>query len=373
MADIQAGLIYLFGVRIPYSLILFVAACLLTLLLTPIVRALAVSSGALDQPGPRRIHREPVPTLGGLAMAAAVLGVAWAACLLPGPVASLGLRPLLGLTLASLPVLALGMIDDLRHLAPPVKLAAQAAAALILVLFGYGIPVLSNPFGGPIHSGPLNAPLTVAWVLLVANAINLIDGLDGLAAGTVFIASMTLWWVGRSHGDLYVMFLAAVLAGSTLGFLRHNFPPARIFMGDTGSQFLGLVLAAASLIENRKGTVTITLLFPLVAMGVPILDSALAFARRLVNRQPVFRGDAEHIHHRLLRIGLSPRRALLVLWYLCAYLGVMAVVVEALPHNRTWLVLALLAMGLYLAFQVLEFVDRRLSERGGPGATGPHE
>src|SRR5206468_2735033 len=150
--------------------------------------------------------------------------------------------------------------------------------------------------------------------LLVINAINLIDGLDGLAAGAVFIASISLWWVGRSHLDLYVMFFAAVMAGSTLGFLRYNFPPARIFMGDTGSQFLGLALAAISLIENRKGTVSITLLFPLVAMGVPILDSALAFARRLANRQPVFRADSEHIHHRLLRLGLSPRRALFALW-----------------------------------------------------------
>jgi len=367
-APIDLGLIHVFGVRIPYSLILFVSACVLTLVVTPVVRALAVRLGALDHPGGRRIHAQPVPRLGGLAMAAAVLGTAWLAYALPGPLVRLDVWPLLGLTLASIPILALGVIDDLRGVSAPIKLAVQAVAGVALVSFGFGIPALTNPFGGQIASGPLNVPLTIVWVVLVTNAINLIDGLDGLATGAVLIASMALWWVGRSHADLYVMFLTAVLAGSTLGFLRWNFPPARIFMGDTGSQFLGLVLAATSLIENRKGTVTITLLFPLVAMGVPILDSAITFVRRLKNRQPVFRGDAEHIHHRLLRAGLSPRRALFVLWYLCAFLGIMAVVVEALPRNYGWFVLLLLAMGLYLAFGVLEFVDRRASPRDGNGA-----
>jgi UDP-GlcNAc:undecaprenyl-phosphate GlcNAc-1-phosphate transferase len=346
--------------RVPYSLLLFLAALAVTLVLTPAVRALALRLGALDQPGPRRVHQQPVPTLGGLAMGAAVLGVAWAAHFTHEPVRALGAQPLAGLTLASLLVMALGVADDLRGLAPLLKLGVQGLAAGILVGFGFGIPSLTNPLGGgQIATGPYDAALTVGWVLLVTNAINLIDGLDGLAAGAVFIAAMTLWWVGRSHADLYVMFLTACLAGSTLGFLRSNFPPARIFMGNTGSHFLGMMLAGLSLIENRKGTTTLTLLFPLVAMGVPIVDSILAFGRRVVNRRPPFRGDSEHIHHRLLRIGLSPRSAVIVLWYLCAYLGVMAVVVEALPRHYSWLVLLLLAMGLYLAFEVLEFVDRK--------------
>jgi UDP-GlcNAc:undecaprenyl-phosphate GlcNAc-1-phosphate transferase len=365
VTDFEAGEIYLGSIRVPYSFLLFAAAFLLSLLLTPLVRALAMRLGALDQPGPRRIHERPTPTMGGLAIAGATLAAAWAAYLLPGPVARLGERPLVGLTLASLVIVVLGMVDDLRRLRPLVKLAAQIAAALVLVSFGYGVPELSTPFGGALRLGVLNVPLTVAWVVLVTNAINLIDGLDGLAAGAVCIASLSLWWVGRSHLDLYVMFLAALLAGSTLGFLRYNFPPARIFMGDTGSQFLGLSLAALSLIENRKGTVSITLLFPLVAMGVPIFDSALAFTRRLVSRQPVFRADSEHIHHRMLRLGLSPRSAVLVLWYLCIFLGVMAIVVEALPRGYTWFVLVLLGMGILMAFEVLEFVDRRTRRDSG--------
>ncbi len=349
----------------PYSLSLALAALAVTLLATPAVMALARRAGAFDHPGPRRIHAEPVPTLGGLALAIAVLGVAWAARLLPGPARALELRPLLGLTLASIPILALGAVDDIRGTSPWVKLIIQACAALVLVLFGYGVPMLTNPFGGSFPSGILDIPLTVGWVLIVINAINLIDGLDGLAAGAVLIASMSLWWVARMHGDSYVMFMGSLMAGATLGFLRFNFPPARIFMGDTGSHFLGLVLAATSLLENRKGTAAVTLLFPLVAMGLPIADSVLAFVRRAARGTHVFRADSEHIHHRLLRLGLSPRNALFTLWYLCAYLGVTAVVIAALPHQYAWLMLGLLAVGLLFAFLVLEFIDRKLAERGG--------
>ncbi|MEK7331274.1 MAG: MraY family glycosyltransferase, partial [Candidatus Eisenbacteria bacterium] len=263
----------------PYSLSLTLAALVVTLLATPVVMACARRMGALDHPGPRRIHAEPVPTLGGIALAVAVLGVAWAARVLPGPARELELRPLLGLSLAAIPILALGAVDDLRGTPPWVKLVIQACAALVLVLFGYGVPLLTNPFGGSFSSGILNIPHTVAWVLIVINAINLIDGLDGLASGAVLIASLALWWVARTHGDFYVMFVCSLMAGATLGFLRFNFPPARIFMGDTGSHFLGLVLAATSLLENRKGTAAVTLLFPLVAMGLPIADSLLAFVR----------------------------------------------------------------------------------------------
>jgi UDP-GlcNAc:undecaprenyl-phosphate GlcNAc-1-phosphate transferase len=355
---------FLFGVRIPYSLILFSAAGAVVLVLTPLVIAAAHRFGAVDQPGPRRIHDRPTPRLGGLAIAIAVLATVVAAYNLPGPASILERRPLLGLALASLPILIMGMIDDARGLAPPFKLAAQVIAGLVLVAFGYGVPMLTNPFSGSVPSGILNIPLTVLWVVAVTNAINLIDGLDGLAPGAVGIAAMTLWWVGRTHGDGWVMFISAPVAGASLAFLRYNFPPAKVFMGDTGSQFLGLMLAAASLLENRKGTAAITLLFPLVTLGIPLLDSVSAFVRRLAQGRPVFHGDTEHLHHRLLRIGLSPRSALLVLWYLCFYLGVMAVLLAALPHNYSWFVLALLAMGLYLGLRVLEFVDKRRSDGG---------
>jgi UDP-GlcNAc:undecaprenyl-phosphate GlcNAc-1-phosphate transferase len=350
---------------VPYSLGLALASMVLTLLATPLVMVLARRIGALDQPGPRRVHRDPVPTLGGLAIAAAVLGVAWAARLLPGPARALDSRPLLGLTLASIPILALGIRDDLAGVTPWVKLAVQACAASVLVLFGYGVPLVTNPFGAAIPLGWLGVPVTIAWVLVIVNAINLIDGLDGLASGVVLFASVALWWVARTHADFYVMFFASLLIGATFGFLRYNFPPARVFMGDTGSQFLGLTLAAVSLLENRKATAALTLLLPLVAMGVPIADSILAFARRLLGGRPVFHADTGHIHHRLLRLGLSPRGAVFTLWYLCAYLGAMAIVLEHLPRGYALLLVGVQGAGLLVAFELLERIDRKL---GGSGA-----
>ncbi len=328
----------------PYSLTLALMSGAIALLLTPLARAFAIRAGALDQPGHRRIHATPTPRFGGLAIAAAVLTVAWAARILPGPARELDPLPLLGLTCAAVPILALGLYDDRWGAGPWVKLAIQACAALTLTLFGYGVPLLTNPFGPAIITGAWSVPLTVLWVVVLTNAINLIDGLDGLAAGIVAIACGALWMTARGHGDFYVMFIAALLLGACAGFLWWNRPPARVFMGDTGSQFLGLTLSALSLLENRKGTAALTLLLPLVALGVPLADSTLAFARRLLRGQPVFRGDAGHIHHRLLDAGLSPRAALLVLWTLSALFGGAAILLERAPHTWTPAVVGALAL-----------------------------
>jgi UDP-GlcNAc:undecaprenyl-phosphate GlcNAc-1-phosphate transferase len=346
----------------PYSLDIAVASGVLTLALTPAARALAVRVGALDHPGPRRVHAVATPRFGGLSMAVAVLAVAWLARVLPGPARILDMRPLLGLTCASLPMLALGVLDDLGSVGPWVKLLVQACAALTLTVFGYGVPLLTNPFGEHIVTGIWSVPLTVLWVVALTNAINLIDGLDGLATGVVAIACGALWMTGRGHGDFYVMFLSSILLGACAGFFVWNRPPARIFMGDTGSQFLGLTLSAISLLENRKGTAALTLLLPLVALGVPIADGALAFVRRFVRGRPVFGGDAGHIHHRLLDAGLSPQATLGVLWTLSALFGGAAVLLDRAPHAWTPLVIALLGAVL---FAVLLTARHRARNRRG--------
>ena len=351
----------------PYSLSIALAALAVAWLATPAVVRLAHRIGALDHPGPRRVHREPVPTLGGLAIMIAVMSVAWLARVLPGPARELDPHPLIGFTLAALPIVALGIVDDLRGASPLAKLGVQACSALVLSLFGYQVAEITNPLGGTLAAHALSAPLTIAWVLVVTNAINLIDGLDGLAAGVVAIAAATLWWVGHAHGDLYVMFFSAILIGATLGFLRFNFPPARVFMGDTGSQFLGLTLAAVSLLENRKGTTALALLLPIVALGLPILDSITAFGRRMIAGRPVFHGDTEHIHHRLLRLGLSPRAAVVLLWALCAGLGLAAVLLEPLPRRTAGWLAMLIALGVLVAFEVVKYqVAKRAHAAGAP-------
>jgi UDP-GlcNAc:undecaprenyl-phosphate GlcNAc-1-phosphate transferase len=255
------------------------------------------------------------------------------------------------------------MADDRWSVSPWTKLVVQACAAMALVVFGYGIPLLTNPFGPPVILGPFNAPLTVLWVIVVTNAINLIDGLDGLASGVVAIACAALWLVARMHADFYVMFFASLLIGACAGFLRWNFPPAKVFMGDTGSQFLGLTLAALSLLENRKGTAAVTLLLPLVALALPLADSAGAFLRRLANHQHVFRGDTQHLHHQLLEIGLSRRGALFAMWGLSATFALVAVLIESL--SRAWIPLLVTVLGavLFVTFELLRAL--RPSGRGG--------
>ncbi|MEY4375396.1 MAG: hypothetical protein RL760_1563 [Candidatus Eisenbacteria bacterium] len=344
----------------PYSLALALTAAAVTLALTPLARTLALRIGAVDHPGGRRIHAAPTPRLGGLAIAVAVLGVAWLARVLPGPARELDVHPLLGLTCAALPILALGVHDDRRGVSPWAKLVVQACAALTLTVFGYGVPLLTNPFGPAVVTGAWSVPLTVLWVIALTNAINLIDGLDGLAAGIVAIACGALWLTARFHGDFYVMFVAALLLGACVGFLGWNRPPAKVFMGDTGSQFLGLTLSALSLLENRKGTAALTLLLPLVALGVPLADSVLAFVRRLWRGQHVFGGDARHIHHRLLESGLSVRGTVLVLWALSALFGAVALLLERLPHAWTPALVGSLALVL---FAVLFVADRRARRR----------
>ncbi len=337
----------------PYSLVIALGAACVAFALTPAARALAVKLGAIDHPDARRIHATPTPRFGGLAIAAAVLGVAWLARALPGPASQLDPRPLLGLTCASVPIIALGMADDRWNVSPWVKLSVQTCAGLVLAAFGYGVPVLTNPFGPAVELGVFNVVFTVVWVLVVTNAINLIDGLDGLASGVVAIAGASLWIAARLHADFYVMFVASLLIGSCLGFLGWNFPPAKVFMGDTGSQFLGLTLAAVSLLENRKGTAAATLLLPLVALALPLADSVVAFLRRLRRGQHVFRGDTQHLHHQLLHAGLGSRGALFAMWGLSAFFGVVAVLLGWLPRVWSALLLTVLGAVLFVTFELL--------------------
>ena len=338
------------------------AALAVTLALTPAWIRIARRVGFVDHPGERKVHAAAMPTGGGFVVAAAFLAVLWASLLLPGAPT---VREVGGLTVVGLLALGLGWADDRWRLPAWVKLIVQALCGFLFNACGFGVDRLSNPItGGALELHGWGLALDIVWTVAIANAINLIDGLDGLATGVVAISAATLVAVAMGHADSSVLWVGAILVGASLGFLHYNFPPARVFLGDTGSQFLGVTMAGLALLENDKGTAAITLLLPIVAMGVPLLDSVMAFLRRLASGGRIFRADQEHLHHRLLRLGLTQKQAVVLLYYVCAYLGIAAYVISLLPRQAVLLVLILLAMGLVLALETLEFIDRRI--RSGP-------
>jgi UDP-GlcNAc:undecaprenyl-phosphate GlcNAc-1-phosphate transferase len=197
------------------------------------------------------------------------------------------------------------------------------------------------------------------WIIGIMNAINFIDGLDGLAAGVVIISSLSLLAVSYGHHEFVTILVTIILLGATIGFLKYNLPPAKTFLGDTGSMFLGLIMASVSLLENRKGTVTITLLLPIVIMGVPIIDTFVAIIRRIINKKSPFERDKEHIHHRLLKLGLSPKQVLLLIYSIGIYLGFTAYILSVTPRQYHLVTIIVLGTGLFIGVETLKFIERR--------------
>ena len=320
-------------------------AALVTAVTTPLVVRLARRTGALDQPGsgPRKVHSVPVPTLGGLAILVgflAALGLAWT---LPAfdPLFTSTSEPL-ALALGAVVIALVGVADDLWNLPPTVKLAGQIVAATAVVVFGVQLVHFWVPGIDVIALSPdLGMPLTILALVAMINAVNLIDGLDGLAAGVVAIAGLAffVFAFGSQPSGLVesiptsAPLVAAALAGVCLGFLVHNFHPAKIFMGDTGSMLLGLLLGGAGVAYVGRTTApsnadfygSIPLLIPALVLAIPFLDTAFAVGRRMLRRRPITAADRGHLHHLLLAFGHSHRRAVLVLYYWSALLAVASV------------------------------------------------
>lgn len=272
-------------------------------------------------------------------------------------VAGLTLPQMVGLTAALLVVTALGVYDDLRGCGAWTKLCFQAGAGLVLYAHGYRIEQLTNPFDYAVTLDAFAVPLTLLWIIVITNAINVIDGLDGLAAGVVLIGVSTLFLISLRFGEAAVFVPCLLLAATTAGFLPLNWPPARIFLGDTGSLSLGLLIGAISLLENRKGTVAVTLLLPIVLMGIPLLDATLAFFRRVRRRQHPFRRDTRHLHHRLLQLGLSPRQVLKLVYGLCLYLGFTAYLISVMPKQQVMVAVVILGIGVTLGVKALQYLE----------------
>lgn len=298
--------------------IAFLLALLAALALTPAARGLARHLGAFDHAhSSRKVHGRPVPRLGGLAIVGAFfLALPVMAVADPATLALfLADRERSGaLLVGGLVVAGLGLHDDLRGVTAGTKLAVELAVAGLLYAAGWRIDAVDVPFLEPIVQGWLGLPITLLWIAGVTNAVNLIDGLDGLAAGVAAVAALAIGLLAFVGGTPLVVLLAAALAGAALGFLRHNFNPASIFMGDTGSLFLGFVLAALSLRIPSESSMAGVPLAPVVVLGLPLADTALALLRRALRGAPLFRADRDHLHHRLLARGLGHRGTVLVLY-----------------------------------------------------------
>ena len=277
----------------------------------------------MDKPDARRkLHERPVSRLGGAAIFSALLtgmllalqteGIAW--------------QRWWPVMLCNTLIFGVGFLDDLKALGARTKLIGQVGTAIILYSLGVSFDVLSNPFGeGSINLGWLSLPLTLLWLVAIPNIVNLIDGMDGLATGFGLFISLTLAFVGYISIQPDVVYASIVMAGALGGFLIFNFPPAKIFLGDGGAYLIGFFVASVSLLSSNKGSIIAGLLVMLVALGVPILDTLFAIIRRAVRGVPIFKADAEHIHHRLILLGYSKQQALIALYGVCLALSLVGI------------------------------------------------
>jgi UDP-GlcNAc:undecaprenyl-phosphate GlcNAc-1-phosphate transferase len=347
-----------------------VLALIVVAALTPAARALAFRLGAVARPGGRHVHQKSIPRLGGVAICAGFCATI-AVLYFSDPGAQDAFRfvrsRMLAVFAGGVAMCVVGIVDDTRGIRAVHKLLLQIVVATATFACGFRIVGVHVPLIGDIDTASMSLPLTVLWIVGIINAINLIDGLDGLAAGVVFFASLTNLVVAWLTGDVLVQLISAAIAGSVLGFLFYNFNPARIFMGDSGSYFLGYVLATTALTSvAQKASTAVSLLVPILALGVPIFDTLFAMVRRILERRSVFSPDRGHIHHRLLDMGLTHRRAVILIYGVCAFFTFAAIGVAL---ERIWQVGAALLgatvamIGLVRFVGYFEYLHQRLRQK----------
>ncbi len=339
------------------ALYAFLVAATVTALLTPLTMRLARAVGAIDWPRERGLSDKPTPLLGGLAIfgGALVAGVIW----LPGTGAE-G-RQWHGVLLAATLITAVGALDDRFELPAVVKLAGQIAAALIAVHYGVVVHLITLPFVGELHFPNAGGAITAVGLVALMNVVNFSDGVDGLAAGVCAIIALALaviavnlYHSGHLHSAAPAVF-AGITAGAALGFLVHNFPPASSFMGDCGSNLLGLLMGCLTVQAAVKTQVVVSFVLPLILLTVPFLDTTFVVLKRLKYRRPIYASDSEHFHHRMARIGFSPRRTIAYLYAWTLMLAGLALALRFVPysdhhgHLHTGWALVMAALGLLVA------------------------
>ena len=342
----------MFTGNILYVIMALIVAFLLSFSATPAVISLAKKIGAVDEPkDERRVHKKAMPLIGGLAIFYGFIISVLCFAVVD--------EQIMGLLIGSVIIVTAGVIDDMKDMPAKVKLLFQLIAASVVIFFGVDINHIANPFYkffGPMYIplGYWSIPVTLVWIVGVTNAVNLIDGLDGLAVGVSSIASVSLLALTVLTDNLNVAIIMAALAGAGFGFLPYNFNPAKIFMGDTGSMFLGFILSSVSIMGLTKMYAIISFAIPILILGLPIFDTAFAILRRVAKGKPIMSPDRGHLHHRLLDAGFSQRQAVAILYTLTAILCMTALVVSMKDITRAALLVASVIGIVVLTLAVLD-------------------
>lgn len=331
-----------------YILILSISF-LSSLFFTSLIRRFCIKHNLLDYPEERKIHQNPTPRLGGVALFLAINLGLWIALVWEGSVLNSDLKYLLGFFLGGVVIFALGIYDDVKGLRVLWKIVFQSLAVLILMLFGLRISILYIPFFKAVDLGIFSFPITFTWCLVIINALNLIDGLDGLAAGLSVITSLTLLGVGIVLGVKLISFITLAVLGACLGFLRYNYPPAKIFMGDSGSLYLGYVFASVGVICPVKSYTAMAMFVPLLALGIPIFETFFSFFRRTLNNKRFYHADKRHLFHFMLEKGLSQKLTIWIFYVISIILSISIWAILAREHKLAFSFLLLAQVILILA------------------------
>ena len=325
----------------------FLVALAVTFVLTPVVKNFAIRIGAVDKPDARKVHHGLVPRLGGLAIYAGFMVSA---------ITTIGFTyEMVGIMAGATFLIIVGVADDVVSLRPKVKLLGQIiAAAIPVVIFNINIDWINVPWHGIVYlPAVISIPLTIFWIIGFTNTVNLIDGLDGLAAGVAFIASISMFLLAYNLNQFLPALVIVSMAGAALGFLQYNFNPAKIFMGDTGSMLLGYTLSVAAVLGLVKTAATVALVVPIIALGLPILDTTFAIIRRKMSGVPIFQPDKGHLHHRLLALGMTQKQAVLIMYFVSMILGIVALFVANVSYKTGIVtVLVVLAVIIYSAKRI---------------------
>ncbi len=339
--------------------LVFFISIIFALAITPVVRWAGIRLGAVDFPNQRKVHKEPVPRIGGIAILFSIfLSVVISKLLFTETLSALSwTTQRLFYVAGALFIFAVGLFDDFRKLSAFIKFLAQIMVASLAFYGGIRIEVIFGIKIGGIYFGLISWAITVFWFLLFINAINLIDGLDGLAAGVTFFAFLVMAVIAATKGDYLMVMKFAVLCGVLLGFLYYNFNPASIFLGDSGSYLIGYTVAALSIMGSVKSTAGTAFLIPLVALGVPVFDTILAPVRRFISGKNIFHADGEHIHHKLLQKGIESRNVVLILYGVTCVLCVLAIILMHLHDKMLALFFALLTVFTFFAVRKLGYFE----------------